>query len=66
MTIAFVNLIVYFAVAFYLIPRYAAVGAALSTGVTEAVNTVLQAMAVVVLLRKAIPKSDQGAPSAAR
>ena len=64
MMIAFANLVVYFAVALYLIPRYAAVGAALSTGATEAVNTVLQAMAVVLLLRRAIASDSVARASA--
>jgi peptidoglycan biosynthesis protein MviN/MurJ (putative lipid II flippase) len=60
MTIALVNLVVYFGLALFLIPRYAAVGATISTGLTEAVNTVLQALAVVVLLRRVIaaPKGE--------
>lgn len=62
MMIGFANLIVYFAIATYLIPRFAAPGAAVSTAITEAVNSILQSLAVVVLLRRAI--REQAPPAA--
>lgn len=66
MAIGFTNLIVYFAVATYLIPRYAAPGAAVATAITEAGNTILQSMAVIFLLKQAIreAKASSQTPTA--
>lgn len=58
MTISFANLVVYFASASYLIPRYAAPGAAVATGVTESVNSLMQSGAVAYLLVRAIKKQS--------
>ncbi len=51
MTVAIVNLFVYLALATYLIPRYRALGAALSTATMEGVNTLMQIAIVFWLLR---------------
>jgi O-antigen/teichoic acid export membrane protein len=62
MVICFANLVVYFVVAIYLIPRYAAPGAAFATAVTEAINTIMQSVAVTYLLKKAIRQTPNPIP----
>jgi PST family polysaccharide transporter len=62
MTIGFVNLVVYFALALFLIPRYEAVGAAISTALTEATNAILQSLAVLLLLRRFIRRGNRAIP----
>jgi O-antigen/teichoic acid export membrane protein len=66
LAIGFTNLLVYFAIATYLVPRYAAPGAAVSTAITEAGNTIMQCLAVLYLLKQAIrdSKTDRRATSA--
>lgn len=53
MFVALMNLVVYIALAVQLIPRYRAVGAALSTATMEGVNTLMQIAIVFWLLREA-------------
>lgn len=59
MAISLANLGVYFTSASYLIPRYAAPGAAIATGVTEAINSLMQSAAVAVLLHRAIKRQPR-------
>lgn len=56
MAISFANLAVYFSTATYLIPKYAAPGAAFATGVTESLNSLMQSAAVLYLLKRAIKR----------
>ena len=51
MAVALVNFVVYVALAVSLIPRFGATGAAIATTVMEAVNTLMQIVIVVSLLR---------------
>jgi len=53
MNVAACNLVVYLVLAKVLIPRYGAVGAALSTSLMEAVNTIIQLWIVSLLLKHA-------------
>ncbi|MET0792359.1 MAG: polysaccharide biosynthesis C-terminal domain-containing protein [Polyangiaceae bacterium] len=54
MIVSVFNLLVYLALATQLIPRYGAVGAAISTTVMEAINTVVQLNLVYRLLRRSM------------
>ncbi len=56
---AVVNLCVFLTLAFILIPRYGATGAGLSTFGTEAINTLVQLVAVTVLIRRMKPKEQE-------
>jgi O-antigen/teichoic acid export membrane protein len=53
MSVAFINLVVYLALAPSLIPRYGASGAAAATTAMEGLNTVMQLVVVYVLLKQA-------------
>lgn len=61
MYVAACNLIVYLVLAQVLIPRYGAVGAALSTSIMEAVNTIIQLWVVSRLLKEASRTQSEGA-----
>jgi O-antigen/teichoic acid export membrane protein len=50
--VALINLVVFFALAHVLVPRYGATGAALATTLMEGINTALQVSIVVALLRR--------------
>jgi len=54
MLIALGNLAVYFSLAAYLIPRYAASGAAASTSLMEGLNTIVQLLVVRYIIRESI------------
>lgn len=60
MIVSVFNLLVYLGLATQLIPRYGALGAAISTTVMEAINTVVQLNIVYRLLARAV--RDDGAP----
>ena len=62
MIVALINLVVYLGLAAVLVPRFAATGAATATSVMEAVNTVIQIVIVLALLRSdGRPPQDDGA-----
>lgn len=62
MIVALVNLVVYLGLAAVLVPRFAATGAATATSIMEAVNTVIQIVIVLALLRSdGRPPQDDGA-----
>lgn len=61
MIVAGCNLIVYLVLATQLIPRHGALGAALSTSLMEAINTIIQLWVVSRLLKTA-SRTTQGAP----
>ncbi|HEV3140013.1 MAG TPA: polysaccharide biosynthesis C-terminal domain-containing protein, partial [Vicinamibacterales bacterium] len=54
-----VNLAVYLALATRLIPRYGAAGAAAATSIMEAINTIIQIVIVLMLLRSASVRSPR-------
>jgi O-antigen/teichoic acid export membrane protein len=62
MIVALINLVVYLGLAAFLVPRFGATGAATATSVMEAINTVIQVVIVLNLLRSdGRPPQDDGA-----
>ncbi len=61
MAVAIVNLFVYLGLASVLVPRWGAVGAATATSVMEAVNTAMQVVLVLTLLRRSAVSGGPGA-----
>jgi O-antigen/teichoic acid export membrane protein len=59
MTIAIVNLVVYLILASRLVPTHAAMGAAFSTSLMEAINTMMQVVVVYHLLNKLAAERDR-------
>ena len=53
MTVVLADLVVYLALASHFVPKYGALGAAISTSVMESVNTLMQVSLVFYMLRRA-------------
>jgi O-antigen/teichoic acid export membrane protein len=62
MLIALCNLVVYFALAAYLVPRFAATGAAAATSLMEGLNTIIQLIVVRQLIHRSIRERAAQSP----
>ena len=63
MVVSIFNLFVYLLLALQLVPRYGALGAAISTAAMEAVNTIVQLSIVHRMLARAVREANQTALS---